>query len=135
MLDASAAVAWFFEDELDDLARAMALTVARSGALVPALFRLEVQNALLQAVRKKRLTRAIVEARFDDLDQLNLTLDAAEASATFKRGFALAERFRLSAYDAAYLELAVRAKRTLMTRDDRLRDAARSVHALWEPET
>lgn len=110
----------------------MARSVATSGALVPTLFRLEVQNALLQAVRRKRLTRAVVEARFDDLDRLKLTVDAAEAGAAFKTGFALAERFDLSAYDAAYLELAVRAKRPLMTRDDRLRDAARTMQLLWE---
>ena len=111
----------------------MAHSVATSGAIVPALFRLEVQNALLQAVRRKRLTRAVAEARFDDIDRLNLDVDAAGTSVAFKTGFALAERFHLSAYDATYLELAVRAKRPLMTRDDRLRRAARTMHLLWEP--
>lgn len=133
MLDASAALTWFFEDERDDLARAMAHSVATSGALVPALFRLEVQNALLQAVRRKRLTRAVAEARFDDLDRLNLSVDSAQTSVGFKAAFSLAERFRLSAYDATYLELAVRAKRRLMTRDGRLRRAAQTMRCLWKP--
>lgn len=133
MLDASAALAWFFEDELDELAHAMARSVATDGALVPAFFRLEIQNALLQAVRRKRLMRAIVETLFADLDRLNLTVDAAAATAPFKTGFPLAERFHLSAYDAAYLELAVRAKRPLMTRDGRLREAAAALHVAWDP--
>jgi predicted nucleic acid-binding protein len=130
VLDASAALAWFFEDELDDFARATAASVATSGALVPSLFRLEVQNALLQAVRRKRLTSAQVKARFDDLDRLDLKTDTA--AKPFGIGFALAERFHLTAYDAAYLELAIRAQRPLMTRDESLRTSARAMHVLWE---
>jgi predicted nucleic acid-binding protein len=111
----------------------MAEVVAASGALVPALFRLEMQNALLQALRRKRMTRAIVDERLGDLDRLNLIVDSAAANLGFNSGFALAERFGLSAYDAAYLELAERAKRPLMTRDKALRGAARAMRLLWEP--
>jgi predicted nucleic acid-binding protein len=111
----------------------MAEVVAASGALVPALFRLEMQNALLQALRRKRMTRAIVDERLGDLDRLNLIVDSAAANLSFNSGFALAERFGLSAYDAAYLELAERAKRPLMTRDKALRGAARAMRLLWEP--
>jgi predicted nucleic acid-binding protein len=111
----------------------MAEAVAGSGALIPALFRLEMQNALLEALRRKRVTREIVDERLGDLDRLNLVVDSAAANLTFKSGLALTERFGLSAYDAAYLELAERAKRPLMTRDKTLRTAARSLRLLWEP--
>lgn len=111
----------------------MASSVAGSGALVPALFWLQMQNAFLQAVRKQRLAREIVEARFDDLDRLTITVDVLGSTGALKAGIALAERFGLSAYDAAYLELAIRARRPLMTRDEQLRNAAREMHALWEP--
>jgi predicted nucleic acid-binding protein len=111
----------------------MATFVATSGALVPALFRLEMQNALLQAVRTKRLQRAVVEERLADLDGLDLRVDADSVSLSFQAGFALAERFQLSAYDAAYLELAIRARRPLMSRDEHLRSAARTMQVLWQP--
>lgn len=132
VLDASAALAWLFEDELDDQARAMALAVAKSGAVVPMLFRLEMQNALLLAIRRKRLSRDVVEARFEDLDLLNIAVDTHASNAAFKSGFSLAERFSLSAYDANYLELASRLGKPLMTRDARLAAAARELHVLWE---
>jgi predicted nucleic acid-binding protein len=135
VLDASAALTWFFEDERDDLSLAMAEAVSASGALIPALFRLEMQNALLQALRRKRMTRTLVVERLGDLDRLNLVVDSAATNLTFDSGFMLAERFGLSAYDAAYLELAERAKRPLMTRDKTLRDAARTMRLLWEPKT
>ncbi len=111
----------------------MALSVAKSGAVVPMLFRLEVQNALLLAVRQKRLLREVVEARFDDLDLLDIAVDSQPSRAAFRTGFALAERFGLSAYDASYLELAARLGKPLMTRDDRLAAAARELHVLWAP--
>jgi predicted nucleic acid-binding protein len=113
----------------------MAESVARFGAAIPALFRVEVQNALLQAIRRNRLKRATVEARLLDLDNLRLSVDPVEATLPFSRGFILAERFRLSAYDAVYLELAVRTKRLLMTRDDALRSAASTMNVLWQPST
>ena len=113
----------------------MAEAVSASGALTPALFRLEMQNALLQALRRKRMTRTLVVERLGDLDRLNLVVDSAATNLTFDSGLMLAERFGLSAYDAAYLELAERAKRPLMTRDKTLRDAARMMRLLWEPKT
>jgi predicted nucleic acid-binding protein len=133
VLDASAALTWFFEDERDDLSLAMAEVVATSGALIPAPFRLEMQNALLQAFRRKRMSRVVVSRSLDDLDRLRLIVDSAGSNLTFNSGFALAERFSLSAYDAAYLELAERSKRPLMTRDKALRNAARAMRLLWEP--
>jgi predicted nucleic acid-binding protein len=111
----------------------VAEAVAASGAPIPALFRLEMQNALLQALCRKRMTRAVVDERLGDLDRLSLVVDSAAPTLTFKSGFALAERFGLSAYDAACLELTERTKRPLMTRDKTLRTAARSMRLLWEP--
>jgi prevent-host-death family protein len=102
--------------------------------LIPTPFRVEVQNALLQAIRRNRLKRATVEARLLDLDNLRLSVDPVE-SLPFSRGFILAERFRLSAYDAVYPELAVRTKRLLMTVDDALRSAASTMNVLWQPST
>lgn len=112
----------------------MAEEVSRKGAIVPVLFRWEVQNALIVAERKGRLSRAIVEARCADLDALKLLVDAQSASASFGTGLDLARQLSLSAYDAAYLELAVRHREPLMTRDERLAKAAESFGLRWRAE-
>jgi len=60
--------------------------------------------------------------------------DAQIAGAAYETGLDLVTRFQLSAYDACYLELAIRLRRPLMTRDQRLATAAREMGVLWEPE-
>jgi predicted nucleic acid-binding protein len=124
-------MSWLVPDERDDEARAMALEVSKSGAVVPILFRWELQNALIVAVRRGRCTNEVADARLDDSDALNLVVDTQIANAPFKTGLGLARRFAISAYDACYLELAVRLARPLMTRDKHLTQAARESGVLW----
>ena len=131
VLDTSAALTWLFEDELDDTARAMALVVAKHGAAVPMLFRWELQNALSSAMRRGRISEDIVRARCADIDSLRLLVDAQIVGAPHETGLDLVTRFNLSAYDACYLELAVRLRRPLMTRDQRLAKAAKEMGVLW----
>ncbi len=131
VLDASAALSWLFEDELDDIAHAMAIDVAKKGAIVPALFRWEMQNILLASVRRSRITQEVMDARLDDLGALNLVTDVHILNTSFDVGISLARRFGLSAYDAAYLELAVRLGRPLMTRDAKLAKAADEMSVAW----
>ena len=78
------------------------------------------------------MSRDMVDVHFDDLNDLNITVDEPRP-ARLKAGFALAQRFGLSAYDIAYLELAVRAKSPIMTRDKRLVEASRELNVLWGP--
>ncbi len=120
------------EDEGDDLAAEMATAVSRDGGRVPALFRWEVQSALLMAVRRKRIAAETMRLQLQDLDALGLVVDAQILTAPFTAGLDLAERFGLSSYDAAYLELATRLGRPLMTRDARLAAAASELQVLWE---
>ncbi|HUY11949.1 MAG TPA: type II toxin-antitoxin system VapC family toxin [Candidatus Dormibacteraeota bacterium] len=133
MLDVSAAVSWFFADERDDLALAMAAEVLAKGAWVPTLFRWEVQNALLTAVRRDRRSSDQIRKDFENLDRLRLRVDDEIHARPLEIGLALAERFGLTAYDAAYLDLALRRSLPLMTRDRALRNAAAELRLLWEP--
>lgn len=131
VLDASAAVSWFFADLRDDESRAMSEAVIENGAIVPALFRWEVQNAFMTAARRKKLTFDDVALHLESLADLDLQVDDAALKSPMTAGLGLAKRFTLTAYDAAYLELAVRRSLPLMSRDKSLRRAAEELRLLW----
>jgi predicted nucleic acid-binding protein len=131
VLDASAALSWLFADERDEQALAMARAVGVHGALVPPLFRWEVQNALVFAVRRKRLSLDQATSLLHDLDAVSLIADEAILHAPLSAGFGLAQRFELTAYDVAYVELAVRSSLPIMTRDGALARAAAELDILW----
>ena len=132
VLDTSAAMSWLVEAELDDDARSMASEVCDRGAAVPTLFRWELQNALAVAVRRGRCTNEIMDASLRRVSALPLVVDTEIAKMPLTLGLDLMRRFSLSAYDACYLELAIRLRRPLMTRDQRLAHAAGEMDVLWE---
>lgn len=111
----------------------MASAVTANGAVVPPLFRWEVQSAFTASVRRKRISAARVSAHLRDLDELALQVDSFILTASLTTGLELAERFGLTAYDAAYLELAVRRSLPIMTRDANLARAAQELRLLWKP--
>ena len=127
VLDCSAALPWVFGDEateetdqlLDELA-------AGEQALVPAIWHLEVGNVLLGAMRKKRIDQAGVETFFSRLGDLEILVDAGTADRAWDKTLDLAQQHRLSAYDAAYLELAMRHGVPLATLDKELATACRT---------
>ena len=127
VIDASIALAWCFEDEASPESDAIADRVRQSGAIVPGLFALEIGNILLQAERKGRLSAAAVSERLELLGQLALVTDMETAGRAWRETQNLARALRLTTYDAAYLELALRMGATLATRDRDLAAAARSL--------
>lgn len=107
------------EKILDDLARGL------DEAVVPAHFYLECSNVLATALRRKRITAAVLGAYLDTLLALPLDTDTACLSAAGTRDIMLfATAHRLTAYDAAYLELAIRSGCPLASLDSSLRKAA-----------
>ena len=58
VLDASTTLAWYFDDETTLETDAVLEQVARAGAVVPSLWRLEVANAFQMALRRNRITRS-----------------------------------------------------------------------------
>lgn len=125
--DASATLAWFFEDETTEWTEAL-LGRLESGdeAVVPKHWPVEVANALLMAMRRGRISREKAIRFLEDLLALPIRIDPAGNEITFHGVFVLAERLRLTVYDAAYLELAIREGMSLATLDDDLRKAARA---------
>jgi predicted nucleic acid-binding protein len=132
VLDASATLSWLFDDERDDRSRAMLDQLRSARAFVPALWRWEVQNALLISERQSRLAAEEAQRMLEDLQSLRIEIEAVR-NEMLGAEIALARRFSLTAYDAAYLDLAIRRDAPLMTRDAKLADAAKQMGLLWTP--
>ena len=127
VVDASVALAWCFEDEASPATDAVLDQVKDEGAIVPSLWHLELGNVLLSAERRGRTIQGGVVARLALMAQLPITIDAETAGRAWREILALARAERLTAYDAAYLELAVRRGLPLATKDEALLGAARRV--------
>jgi len=127
ILDSSATLAWIYGDETTEAIRQVFETVAESGALVPALWRLEVANSLTVAVHKRRIDPDFRRAALGDLSLLDITTDQQTDSYAWTDTLNLADQLQLTVYDAAYLELARRRALPLATLDQQLRTAATAI--------
>ena len=123
VLDSSATLAWIYSDETTKEIRQVFDAVADRGAVVPALWRLEVANSLSIAVRRGRIDREFRRAALADLALLEIATDPGTDTYAWTGTLQLADRFRLTVYDAAYLELAQRRGMPLATLDEELRAA------------
>ncbi len=124
VLDASLTLSWFFKDERTPGADAVLTEVTEKGAVVPALWRLEVANALQMAVRRKRIDASFRDGALTQLSRLSISADPDTDAYAWTVILQLADRFQLTLYDAAYLELADRRRLPLATLDRELRDAS-----------
>jgi len=124
VLDNSVALAWCFEDEQTPPIMALLDRVTETGASAPLLWPLEALNGLFVAERRRRLdsSKRMKFATF--LHDLPITLDTITAEQAWGATAHLAERFRLTTYDAAYLELAQRRNLPIASLDRELRAAA-----------
>ena len=127
VLDSSATLAWIYSDETTDPIRRLFDAVADDGAVVPALWRLEIANSLTVAVRRGRIDANFRRAVLSDLALLDITTDDHTDVHAWGETLSVADRFQLTVYDAAYLELAQRRNLPLATLDRELRVAAKSL--------
>ena len=125
VLDCSVTLSWAFEDERDSHAIAILQSLKTGEALVPGIWPLEVANGLIVAERKNRLSEADAAYFAELLNGLEIKVDAARLDYTLHKILPLAREHKLSAYDASYLDLALREGLPLATRDQKLRLAAR----------
>ena len=110
-------------DEQSAAADALASRFSEGSAAVPTIWPLEVRNALLAALRCRRITAAEFDERLEVLALLPLDVEPAADAATLKRTVALARRHDLSVYDASYVDLAKQRTLPLATLDAKLRKA------------
>jgi predicted nucleic acid-binding protein len=124
VLDSSVTLAWVYAAETTGAISDVLARVVDSGAWVPALWRLEVANVLEMGVRKGRTDAAFRDAALADLALLPISVDPETDRHAWGATAKLAARYRLTLYDAAYLELARRRSLPLATLDQDLRAAA-----------
>ena len=124
VIDSSVAMAWCFDDEATDGTWRVLDRLEEETAVVPSLWHLEIANVLALAERKRRITAAKVAEFVDLIDTLPIEVDPETQGRALAQTLELSRAQHLTAYDAAYLELAMRAGLPLATTDRELRRAA-----------
>ena len=124
VLDGSATLGWFYPDETTVALSELFDRVVAHGAFVPELWKIEVANSLTVGIRRRRITVEDREGALNDLDALSITVDRHTGNHVWHESLSLADKHRLTVYDATYLELALRLSLPLATLDEDLRDAA-----------
>jgi len=126
VLDASVALRWFLSNPVPVYARRVRrLMLDGARAVVPALWHLEMANGLAVAVRRGIVTAADADQSLTDIENLlGQAIESDPALVSVRQALTTARTFQLSAYDAAYLDVARRERLPLVTLDEDLRAAA-----------
>jgi predicted nucleic acid-binding protein len=126
VLDASVALAWLLDDPVPSYAQDVKRSLGHARPLVPPLWTLEVANALAVGERRGILTSEQVTRSMSLVEKLlGETIETISPVATFRQILSTARAFRLTAYDAAYLEISRSEGVPMATLDRALRTAAR----------
>ncbi len=124
VLDNSVVCGWFLDNQASAYTEAIATCLQDDRALVPVLWHLEFTNVLRTACLRQRMNAQAAQAVVAHL--ATLPIDVDRQAVPPGELLALALRFGLSTYDAAYLELALRLQLPIATVDGPLGDAARA---------
>lgn len=122
--DCSVALSWYLPDEQNEASAILLAYAIDVGAHVPFVFKLEFSNGMTFAMRRGRIAAQFRANAFAALDDLQLFVDAKGQDLVWTHYVELADRHRLTLYDASYLELAIRLGLPLATFDKALAAAA-----------
>lgn len=117
VLDCSITMSWFFHDEINEYSELVMDKLQTGGAIVPQIWTYEVINTLIVGERKKRIQNSQSFWILERLQQLPICVDNGKPDKIMPEILVLSSKYNLSAYDAAYLELAVRLSLPVATRD------------------
>jgi len=134
VLDASAALAWLFGEDVAPEVEALFEALPRRRIIVPSLWHLEVANVLVIAERKGRISAGELARFKHDLSRLPIVTEALDTDMVLQDILPLAREENLTVYDATYLHLAARLRIPLATLDTALREAARNRAVTILPE-
>lgn len=124
VLDASLALSWIYPKEATIATERVLIQVTNAGAWVPEIWRIEIANALQQGLRRGKIDIDDRDAGLADLTLLSINIDPETGLHAWTMTLGLSTRYRLTVYDACYLELALRRGLPLATLDAELRTAA-----------
>jgi predicted nucleic acid-binding protein len=127
VVDSSATLAWVYDDERTPAIERVFDDIIETSAWVPIIWHLEVANGLQTGIRHRRVDAAFRTRTLSDLASMEFTVDSETNIFAWNDTLVLADRFRLTPYDACYLELAQRRGLPLATLDKDLRKAARAL--------
>jgi predicted nucleic acid-binding protein len=133
--DSSVVLSWLMEDENSQNTDLLLTEHWAKGSEIyaPSLLKYEVTNVLVIChTRRNRLSFSQLTAKLKEFENLMISLNNQDES--IARIAKLASDHHLSAYDAAYLELAIRLKLPLATLDKELRNVAQSHRVKLLPE-
>ena len=122
VIDNAVVSGWYLENQATPYTEAIAKRLREDRAVAPALWELELTNVLRTACLRQRMTAEKAQQVLARIAKLPITVDRTGAPPY--ELLALALRFGLSSYDAAYLELAMRHGLPIATQDAALRAAA-----------
>jgi predicted nucleic acid-binding protein len=128
VLDASAALAWLIRRDTaaeDRLANEVLRSIEASEGLVPALWYPEVANGVLVAERRGGIDTSTSASFLGFVETLPIAEDTTRPSSILTTVLTMARTYKLTSYDATYLELVLRTGRALATFDRQLADAVR----------
>ena len=120
VIDNSIILTWCFGDQADAYADAVLDSLAGAGAIVPAVWPIELVDALLAAERRQRLHEEDSDRFLSLLGRLPITIDQRWPSTAMRDLLALGRAHQLSSYEAAYLDLALRDGLPLATLNERM---------------
>jgi predicted nucleic acid-binding protein len=126
VVDASVTLAWIHAEERTSAINAIAERVAAEGCIVPSIWSSEIANAVVMAMRRKRMTQAGLDEALATLRRMPIKIEQTGRELAWRYALPMAIRHKLTVYDATYLELAVRKQLPLATLDDELIAAARA---------
>lgn len=124
VLDSSVALTWCFRDQRTAYTESILRRLIDDSAAVPDLWWLEIANVTAMAERRGHLSSASRIEFISLLNSLRIASEPGDSSRTLGPVFDLAQRHRLTVYDATYLELAIRSTASLASLDEQLRRAA-----------
>lgn len=124
VIDASVALSWALPDESSEGAMKAYAAVEEDGAIAPVLFKIEFANALTIAVRRGRITLEQRQTAIRATSEIGIAFDMDSLESCWSSALDLADRHRLTIYDALYLDVAIRRNLRLATLDKGLADAA-----------
>lgn len=129
VVDCSVAAGWCIDDEISSYADAALDRVRDEGGVVPALWTYEISNVFRMAVRRSRMTPDQTDQILGFLSALPLQIVGVEGLEGQRDVLVLARRYDLTAYDAAYLHVALETRLPLASFDRALIAAARKAKA------
>ncbi len=128
VLDSSVTLAWFFEDETTPLIESVFDRITEGYCVVSPMWYFEISNALSLAQHHRRIASGYRETCFSKLNGMDIRMDEDALRNSWTVTTRLADKFKLTVYDASHLEIANRQSLPLASLDKALRAAAATLN-------